>query len=147
MEARYYRWMQKKLLHQYVRMRKHFPNFQVIWEKGMIIWYGRIQPTPLSDQYDIRINYRLGAAPVVNVLSPRLRTGPNNEPIPHIYNSGALCLYRPWANEWTPNLSIAETIVPWTYLWLYFYELWQATGRWHGGGEHPRRRVERKRRP
>ena len=32
---------------------------------------------------------------------------------------------------------IADTILPWTSLWLYFYELWHATGQWLGGGEHP----------
>lgn len=32
---------------------------------------------------------------------------------------------------------LADTIIPWTVEWLYFYELWLATGEWLGGGEHP----------
>jgi hypothetical protein len=32
---------------------------------------------------------------------------------------------------------IAYTILPWTSLWLYFYELWLVTGQWMGGGKHP----------
>ena len=30
---------------------------------------------------------------------------------------------------------IADTIVPWTCEWLVHYEIWFATGEWHGGGE------------
>lgn len=29
---------------------------------------------------------------------------------------------------------IANTIVPWTSEWLFYYEIWLATGQWHGGG-------------
>ena len=32
---------------------------------------------------------------------------------------------------------IADTIVPWTCEWLIHYEIWLATGEWHGGGEEP----------
>ena len=32
---------------------------------------------------------------------------------------------------------IADTIVPWACEWLLHYEIWLATGEWHGGGEHP----------
>lgn len=32
---------------------------------------------------------------------------------------------------------IANTIIPWTIEWLYYYELWLATGEWLGGGDHP----------
>lgn len=28
-------------------------------------------------------------------------------------------------------------IVPWTSLWLYFFEDWLATDEWKGGGKHP----------
>jgi len=77
-------------------------------------------------------------------LTPKLQRVRYDEPIPHIYNSGDLCLYLPRINEWTPSMSIAQTIVPWTYKWLYFYEFWQVTGTWSGGGEHPRYRSELK---
>jgi hypothetical protein len=32
---------------------------------------------------------------------------------------------------------IAETILPLASIWLFYYEMWQATGEWLGGGEHP----------
>ena len=35
-------------------------------------------------------------------------------------------------------MPIADTIIPWTSEWLFFYELWLATGgEWLGEGEHP----------
>lgn len=145
-----YRYRQDRKLtlpQQDATIRKCFSEFRATWNKGMITWNGPIQPTVLSDQYDIRINYRLDSAPKVKVLSPMLKRGPNDEPIPHLYSCGSLCLYLPRTNEWTPDMSIAATIIPWTYLWLGFYEFWQATGSWKGGGEHPRFRAERKRRP
>jgi hypothetical protein len=34
-------------------------------------------------------------------------------------------------------MKIATTIIPWLSLWLYYYEVWHATGEWMGGGiEH-----------
>lgn len=34
-------------------------------------------------------------------------------------------------------MRIANTILPWTSLWLYYYEIWLGTGKWEGGGDHP----------
>jgi len=31
---------------------------------------------------------------------------------------------------------IATTILPWTALWLYYYELWLDTGKWLGPSSH-----------
>jgi len=40
----------------------------------------------------------------------------------------------------TQSMLIADTTVPWTAEWLANYEVWLATGEWHGGGEWPPRR-------
>ena len=48
-----------------------------------------------------------------------------------------LCLYKPGNKEWMKHYSIAKTIVPWAIEWLYYYEIWQITGDWQGGGAHP----------
>ena len=34
-------------------------------------------------------------------------------------------------------MQLATTIVPWCSEWLFYYELWLATGEWLGGGVHP----------
>lgn len=96
-----------------------------------------MQPTPLSTKYRIRIQYARDIFPEVSVITPALIKRSEQDKIPHTYPNGHLCLYLPWAKEWTQNMLISETIVPWTSLWLYYYEIWHATGGWLGGGEHP----------
>lgn len=54
-----------------------------------------------------------------------------------MYGQKTLCLYRPSKNEWDSPMSLADTVLPWTSLWLFYYEIWLATGEWLGGGEHP----------
>jgi hypothetical protein len=66
------------------------------------------------------------------VLSPSLVDRGDGKPIPHRYNDGSLCLFDDEKGEWHPADSMAATILPWTSEWLYFYEIWLATGIWQG---------------
>ena len=91
----------------------------------------------MSDKYVVRISYKLSGAPQVTVVTPRLRVRGDGQPIPHLYPGEFLCLHRPQYREWKPTLFVADTIVPWAALWLYYYEIWHVTGVWLGGGEHP----------
>ena len=50
-----------------------------------------------------------------------------------------ICLYR--YSEFNSSKLLANTIIPWAIEWLYYYELWLATGEWLGGGEHPENGV------
>ncbi|WP_139070025.1 hypothetical protein [Bacillus sp. FJAT-27225] len=124
-------------------MEKAFPNFQTDWKRNTVIWTGTLKPTPLSRCYTVQIFYSLTMdQPKIIVLSPPLRKrGDAN--IPHTYPGNKLCLFRPKKKEWTKAMLISETIIPWTSLWLYYYEMWQATGEWFGGGEHPRLRRKK----
>ena len=105
-------------------------------EKGLISWRGPVQPAGMSERYDIRIFYRMGNSPKVTVIGPELRERADGMAIPHIYPGKCLCLYLPGSGEWTPQRLIAETVVPWASLWLFYYEIWHATGKWSGGGTH-----------
>jgi len=58
--------------------------------------------------------------------------------IVYTYAQDRPCLFLPGSGEWRSDLLIARTVVPWLSEWLYFYEVWRATGEWLGGGEHPR---------
>ena len=98
-----------------------------------MIWTATLQPTPLSREYTVQISYRPSSIPQVKVLS-QLPTRPG-EPLPHIYREGFLCLHK--VGEWTRDMLIADTIVPWTCEWLIHYEIWLAIGEWYGGGEEP----------
>jgi hypothetical protein len=97
----------------------------------------------LTEQYRVRIEYTLSTSPTVWVLSPLLRGRDDDPVLPHVYPGPRPCLYLPGSGEWSPNQFVADTMVPWTSLWLYHYEVWHATGEWLGGGVHPKMgRVE-----
>ena len=102
-----------------------------------MVWHGRLQPTAASKCYLTRITCsRQRPTPLVFIVSPGL-TKPNCEPIPHRYGDGSLCLWQPAYREWQPTYWMTDTVLGWASLWLFFYELWHASGEWLGGGEHP----------
>ena len=92
----------------------------------------------MSKVYRIRMTYRLRSEPGVYVVAPLLQQRSPAESIPHVYSGNRLCLFLPGIGEWRPTDSIAETVIPWTATWLFFYEVWLATGQWRGEGEHPK---------
>jgi hypothetical protein len=119
-------------------LRRWWPDFTTTWICGRASWTGYLQPLPLSAVYRVRIEYELEQQPAVYVIDPPLMKR-GADATPHLYSSGALCLFHPGRAEWRPNMPIATTIVPWASLWLLHYENWQASGIWEGGGEHPTR--------
>lgn len=82
----------------------------------------------------MQVSYRLGKRPRVHVVEPQLRKNYKGEAVPHLHADSSLCLYYPKYGEWRPSLSVADTIIPWASLWLYYYEVWLAVGEWLGGG-------------
>jgi hypothetical protein len=118
-------------------MQKLFPAFRHRWSGQTVVWTGDLQPSLLSDRYRVRISYNLHKYPFIDVVEPKLTIRDGSKSIPHVYEENRLCLFDPRKNEWSHTMLIAETIIPWTSLWLFYYETWQATGEWLGGGEHP----------
>lgn len=137
MESSYFRKRPLTISQQAHKMRGGWPGFNLKFKPGVVIWTGAMQPTPLSDTYQVQVRYAIGSKPKITVLYPILRRNLKGEKVPHRYSDGTLCLYQPRYGEWTPQLFIADTILPWISLWLAHYEYWLATGEWHGGGEHP----------
>lgn len=111
-------------------------TWSVLPANGGFVATGSVRPDLLARQYRVALAYD-GLTPVVHVLNPPLRRRQEDEPIPHTYPGDRLCLYHPEYREWTPRVLIANTIIPWISEWLYWYEIWLATGEWRGGGEHP----------
>jgi len=124
------------LAEQVIVMKQYFPNFVTRWHKNVICWIGEIQPSEISLSYRIKIIHQLHRVPEVIVLKPQLVADADSR-IPHTYPGNRLCLYHPKKREWSQQQHVATTIVPWTALWLYYYELWKATGEWLGEGDHP----------
>lgn len=117
---------------QSVRLTNAFPTFKQVARGNPFVWEGTIQPTALSASYRVRITYFHERRPLVDVLSPKLVPREEGGRIPHTFRPGRICLHMPGA--WDSTMYIHQTIVPWTSLWLYYYEMWHATGEWLGGG-------------
>ncbi len=138
------KWSKKRLnpaVHQ-LYLIKHYVNGQSRLSCGMLQWIGHLKPTPLSANYKVKVRYRPGNTPVVQVLDPKLKCDEEGR-LPHVYPGDELCLYYP--GEWNGSEQIGDTIVPWISEWLYHYECWAATGTWLGGGEHPKVKRNKKR--
>jgi hypothetical protein len=109
-----------------------------ILHAGSFAWVYETTPSALSRVYRIRIEMEHELSPDVFVEDPDLRELAGGRSLPHIYpNPIRLCLYLPGTTEWRPWMRLDQTIVPWTSLWLFYFEDWLASDEWKGGGEHP----------
>lgn len=109
--------------------------------KGKVVVNIFLQPSEGSMKYKVKLLAKIGSTKVdVFVIDPNIRDLKKKLPIPHLYPDGSLCLCYPNYNEWSAEDLWADTLIPWTCLWLYFFELWLATGEWLGGGIHPGKR-------
>lgn len=106
-----------------------------------LIWRHTIRPSPMSMSYDIELVYNLRESPKVYVVNPRpLILAEGKSKLPHCYDQKLqhLCLFYPHSNEWNKSKLLINTVIPWTYEWLYHYEIWLGNGGdWKGGGRHP----------
>jgi hypothetical protein len=124
------------IMQQHQHMRIRFPQFCSSTNHGArIVWHGTLQPTERSDSYEVEICYEVPSRPSIRVVCPRLRTWRDLKKQPHTFQDGSLCVHQD--HEWNGNKLVATTIVPWTSLWLFFYETWLVTGAWEGEGTHP----------
>jgi len=112
---------------------------QGLVRRGILTWKFDIRPTPLSRTYAMLLKYRKQGSPEVYVLAPDLNILAEGRRLPHVYSNKPvkLCLHYPKREEWSPAHSIADTIVPWAYLWLTYFEDWLLSDEWKGGGKHP----------
>lgn len=119
-------------------LKQSFPESTIRYSRthNGLTWEGRLRPTAMSPSYLVRILYVLRERPNVTVIDPPLENR-NGERIPHMFGQKRLCLFRYTHDEWDSSMRIDRTIIPWTCLWLFYYEIWLATGEWRGGGEHP----------
>jgi hypothetical protein len=112
-------------------MRHYHPTFVTSATNRELRSTGHLQPTSTSRVYDVIIRYEAGNRPEPYVIGLRQRA---DSRIPHTYAPDHPCLYYPAGREWRSDMMIATTIIPWLSLWLYYYEVWHATGIWMGGG-------------
>jgi hypothetical protein len=115
-----------------------FPMSMITFNQNILVWESSITPSPLSDEYRIKIIYPRDSHPDVFIVSPRLTLYPGQEKLPHVYDTEKqwLCIYYRRGREWRSNMAISDTVLPWTSEWLLHYEFWLGTGNWLGGGLH-----------
>lgn len=122
-----YKVMRLSIPEQNGAMLYHFPHFVQGREHGIPMWRGTLQPSDAPPLYTVKILYNNPRPPRVWVVEP-----PLHDNAPHRYEDGSLCLYKPLEWSWSADIYIAKTVVPWTAIWLSFYELWLEHGVWYG---------------
>ncbi|MEK4815126.1 MULTISPECIES: hypothetical protein [Bacillus] len=108
---------------QHLKIQNRFPSFKYFKEG---YWIGRLQPTSSSPFYTVKVIYKR-LRPKVFIMNPCI-----HKEAPHLYPDGSLCLYYPSDNSYHDALFIADTIIPWTAEWLYYYEKWLEDDIWWG---------------
>ncbi len=121
---------------QYSNLKSRCPNADVNVYKNKLQYTDIFQPTPLSRNFKIIIEYELGAQPKIYVQNYILRELADSQKIPHIYDGDLLCTFHPPSNEWN-KFKYLSIIIPWISNWLYFFEEWLFSKEWKGGGIHP----------
>lgn len=112
-------------------MARHFPGFRYQWKRNNIVWSGSLRPTFESPEYSARIVHKFNSSPKVFIDAPSI-----NPKAEHLYSDRSLCLYYPKEWSWSSERKLATSIVPWTALWLYYYEIWLFCGEWLGPSVH-----------
>lgn len=107
-------------------------------EANKLIWRFEVTPTLSSRAYLVRIEYSITDNPNVFVEKPDIQLLAGNRSIPHVYDDPLrLCLYMPKTDQWNSSKRLDETIIPWTYIWLFYFEEWLESDDWKGKGKHP----------
>lgn len=136
-----YKYLRQKplsLVQQQIRIFQLYGNIirRMYIENSMLVCIIDLQPSAESDVYRIKITYKLSdKAPTASLLSPEMQTYDGKYPH-HQFGKDQdghylLCVYYPKYKEWTQQMYIAESFIPWICTWLNAYEYWLITGEWH----------------
>lgn len=126
------------LVQQKIRLEQLFPELIEKCEikRSELLCVMRLQPAEDTAVYQVLIKYKpTDARPKAWMLSPELRLFNGKKPH-HIYGLDEkgcpeLCVFYPGYKEWTKQMFIAESFVPWIATWLNTYEYWLITGTWN----------------
>lgn len=107
---------------------------------GRLVWQTTIKPSAISDDYLISIEAKPRKFPTVWASEGAISRCANLSAVPHKFEFDPdtprirLCLQY---QDWSSCQLYTETVIPWIMEWLVHFEIWMATGEWHGGGIHP----------
>ncbi len=125
-----------------------WPESTLEFVQGRALRFGfKVAPTPLSRVYRCSLKLYAAKSPELFVLDPDPRAVAVGRVLPHTYpHDGAgtkLCLWLPKAREWSAQMRLDETYLPWAAEWLDYFEEWLVTDVWSGGGAHPEMKPRR----
>jgi hypothetical protein len=140
-KGKYFSRQRLTLTIQQFHLKQAFPQAECSLKRNLLTWKGILQPTALSATYNVEMRCQQNDTPDVWVSGENISDVDSFDIIPHKYDIDKrrsrvrICLYLP--DDYSASWFFANTIIPWTIEWLYFYEMWLATGEWLGGGLHP----------
>lgn len=126
----------KNLAEQAMAFRSLYPDFKVFNSGFELKVEGWVRPTPRSVSYTFVLFYSIGERPTINIVEPVLELNNKHQKLPHVFPGDNLCLYYS-SSEFNGSKLLANSVVQWITLWIYYYELWVVKGEWLGGGVHP----------
>jgi len=106
------------------------------FSKGYFYWEFDAKPSYFSKIYRVLLIWDFKyLAPKIFILDNELHNIGQSRKIPHLYDREKiqLCLYYPQYSEFNEMMPLCDTIIPWTYLWLQYYEEWVYSDDWKGG--------------
>ncbi|MEJ1937149.1 hypothetical protein WDZ92_43705, partial [Nostoc sp. NIES-2111] len=93
-----------------------------------------VVPNQFSRSYRCLLRIPVAGHPELFVLHPDPQKLASGRRVPHIYpHDGVgtkLCLWLPKAHEWTTEMAMVESYLPWTAEWLDYFEEWLVTNQW-----------------
>jgi len=130
------RFQKVSVARQAAKLRTKFEDSDFEIKGGnFLVWEGWVQPHVDSRKYLICLNYKFTKIPKIWVVEPDHYK--QSKRFTHTYSGNLLCLYYPKEWIWSATDYIADTMIPWACLWLYYHEIEEITGEWLGGGLHP----------
>lgn len=135
--ARYNRQKPISIVVQEMRLRRQYSSLiiQCGIKNSTLTCTMRLQPSPESITYTVRILYKAERSPRVWMISPEKTATFAGEEPHHLYGHDTkghpeLCVFHPQSGEWNHQMFLADAFVPWIITWLSAYEYWQVTGLW-----------------
>lgn len=127
---------------QLASLNHYFPSGRMIaLRRDYFEWTIQMHPTEISQEYRMLLRYSGSESrpAKIYVLEPKIQEPKSILDI-HMFSDKSLCLYYPSddaSKKWSKEKLISQTLMPWAAEWLFYYEVWLATGNWEGGGVHP----------
>lgn len=135
--ARYDRIPTLTVIQQRLRLQQTYPALidEIRTHNNELTCIIRLQPTPQSIEYKVRIWFKPRYWPQASLIDPKEIAKVDGKKPHHLFNreedgKERLCVFYPKGREWNDNMFLSDAFIPWIITWLSAYEIWQITGIW-----------------